>query len=36
MSTIDLRVKAPSCGSCVNHVTQALKPIRASPMSPST
>lgn len=27
MSTIDLEVQGMSCGSCVNHVTQALKPI---------
>jgi len=27
MSTIDLEVEGMSCGSCVNHVTQALKPI---------
>lgn len=27
MKTIDLEVQGMSCGSCVNHVTQALKPI---------
>ncbi|MDO9196859.1 heavy-metal-associated domain-containing protein [Rhodoferax sp.] len=27
MSTIDLEVQGMNCGSCVNHVTQALKPI---------
>lgn len=27
MNTIDLEVQGMSCGSCVNHVTQALKPI---------
>lgn len=26
MSTIDLQVEGMSCGSCVNHVTQALQP----------
>lgn len=25
MNTIDLEVQGMSCGSCVNHVTQALK-----------
>lgn len=28
MNTIDLEVQGMSCGSCVNHVTQALKPLR--------
>lgn len=27
MNTIDLEVQGMSCGSCINHVTQALKPI---------
>lgn len=27
MNTIDLEVQGMSCGSCVNHVTRALKPI---------
>lgn len=27
MNTIDLEVQGMSCASCVNHVTQALKPI---------
>ena len=27
MSTIDLQVEGMSCGSCVNHVTQALQPL---------
>lgn len=27
MNTIDLEVEGMSCGSCVNHVTQALKPV---------
>ena len=28
MNTIDLEVQGMSCGSCVNHVTQALKPLK--------
>lgn len=27
MNTIDLEVQGMSCGSCVKHVTQALKPL---------
>ncbi len=27
MNIIDLEVQGMNCGSCVNHVTQALKPI---------
>ena len=27
MNTIDLEVEGMSCDSCINHVTQALKPI---------
>lgn len=27
MKIIDLEVQSMSCGSCVNHVTQALKPV---------
>jgi copper chaperone len=27
MKTIDLEVQGMSCDSCVNHVTQALKPV---------
>ncbi|MDF1484919.1 heavy metal-associated domain-containing protein [Ramlibacter sp. H39-3-26] len=27
MNTIDLEVQDMSCGSCVKHVTQALKPL---------
>lgn len=27
MKTIDLAVQGMSCGSCVNHITQALKPV---------
>lgn len=27
MNTINLEVQGMSCGSCVNHVTQALKPV---------
>lgn len=28
MNTIDLEIQGMSCGSCVDHVTQALKPIK--------
>lgn len=27
INTVDLEVQGMSCGSCVNHVTRALKPI---------
>ena len=27
VNTVDLEVQGMSCGSCVNHVTRALKPI---------